>query len=77
MKLKTPAELKLEKTDHVIGFLGRTQLIRFHNGLHELSGGTYLSQAIAYAWFRRFAPEIRFTTAGNSPVQGYHAQLDP
>lgn len=64
MKLKTPAELKLEKTDEVIGFLGQTKLIRRHNGLHELSGGSYESQAIAFAWCRRFAPEIRFATPG-------------
>jgi hypothetical protein len=67
MKLKTPAELKLEKTDEIVGFLGRTKLIRHRNGLNELSGGTYKSQAIAFEWCRRFAPEIRFSTGVNVP----------
>jgi hypothetical protein len=60
VKLKTPAELGLKKTDEIVGFLGRTKLIRHHNGLHELSGGTYQSQAVAFEWCQRFAPEIRF-----------------
>jgi hypothetical protein len=62
MKLMTPTELKLEKTDEIIGFLGQTQLIRRYTGLHELSGGSYESQAIAFKWCRRFAPEIKFAS---------------
>lgn len=70
MKLKTPAELKLKKTDEIIGFLGRTKLIRRRNGRHELSGGTYESQDVAFKWCQRFAPGIRFAFGAPSATQG-------
>jgi len=60
MKLKTPAELNLHKTDEIIGFLGSTQLVRRHNGIHELIGGTLSERMVARLWCECFAPDMGF-----------------
>lgn len=60
MKLKTPAELNLHKTDEIIGFLGSTELVRRHNGVHELVGGTLNERMIARLWCECFAPDVIF-----------------
>lgn len=52
--------LHLEKTDEVLGFFGKAQLIRRHTGCHGLQGGTALEQEGVRGWCDRFAPELVF-----------------
>src|SRR5579863_3249995 len=64
MRFKKAIDLKLDKTNETLGFLGQTQLLRRHDGLYELVGGTEEEQAAARNWCRHFAPQVKFGPCG-------------
>lgn len=65
MKGKRTINLNLAKMNETLALLGKTRLIRRHDGLHELVGGTPEQRARAREWCEDFAPAILFTESRN------------
>ena len=59
MKIKKSYSLKLAP-DEIIGHFGKVQLVRKHDGRHELVGGTEDERQRVRQWCDRFASFLDF-----------------
>lgn len=60
MKLKTPKQLHLRKTNEVVGFFRSTKIVRRYDGLHILRNGNREDCETIRNWCRCFSPMILF-----------------
>ena len=69
MKIKKSYRLRLAP-DEIIGHFGKVQLVRKHDGRHELVGGTEDERLKVMKWCRRFASFLVFVEVGEVVMVG-------